>query len=90
MKTYIADEYQVTLNDDGGFEVLLTGFPREHIIYNPNKKRPWAYTILSHYEEAETLIGLRLDTYSLRDLHEALEVIGKQDLMDVEIIKECL
>ena len=89
MKTFVTDDYQVTLMDNGGVKVTIYGEAITHIIrYDPSDKKPWSeYTRLNTYaRESEDITGLNLNPYLLKKLHEALTVVNKQDLMDNEII----
>lgn len=96
MKTFVSDDYQVSLLDDGSFEVRIKGFLCDdtRVKYNPNNKKEYTWTrgngsVFSTYETYKTsqnLSGLWLSTSKLRTLHKALEVIGRQDLMDDEIV----
>ena len=92
MKTFISDDYQITINDNGGFVARIIGAKPKYDVsvrYNPNDKfgKYWTRDGKVHgYSSSECLGGLWLDKSKLKKLHEALEVIGKQDLMDNEIV----
>lgn len=97
MKTFVTDDYQVTLWDDGSFKVRIRGFFCDDtwVKYNPNSKNKedtWymgngsVFSTYETYKTSQNLSGLWLSTSKLRTLHKALEVIGRQDLMDDEIV----
>ena len=92
MKTFVSDDYQITIYDKGGFEARIIGAkPKNDVFvrYNPSDKfgKYWTRNGKVHgYSSSECLGGLWLDKSKLKKLHEALEVIGKQDLMDNEIV----
>ena len=88
MKTFVTDDYRVTLRDNGGVIVLIEGIcTNTHIIYNPESKHNWSEEITGYgSKESNSITGLELSTWLLKKLHEALEVVGKQDLFDKEIV----
>lgn len=92
MKTFVTDDYQITLEDNGGLTVRIIKLLTYDILitYNPDNKEPWAKVSrngdISISKLSHSITGLGLSTSSLRILHEALETIGKQDLMDNEIV----
>ena len=89
MKTFVSDDYQIAIYDDGGFKCWLNGLTVNTIVeYNPSRKDGLYWSKCSHvydYAMSESLTCLWLSTRQLRVLHEALEVANKQDLMDNEI-----
>ena len=96
MKTFVTDDYQVALWDDGSFEVhILHIFCDDTCVkYSPNSEKEYTWAIgngsvfstYQTYKTSQNLSGLWLSTSNLRTLHKALEVIGRQDLMDDEIV----
>lgn len=92
MKTFVADDYQITLEDDGEITVSINSIKRllcddTRITYSPDDKKHWHrwYGRLS-FEASQSITGLRLSTSDLRTLRKALGIIGRQDLMDDEIV----
>lgn len=88
MKTFVTDDYQVTLRDNGGVIVLIEGICTDiRIIYNPESKHNWSEEITGcGSKKSNSITGLELSTRLLKKLHKALEVVGKQDLFDKEIV----
>lgn len=89
VKTFVADNYQISLGENGSFEVRIKRYLCDdlRIIYNPDNKEPWAkWYGRETCETSQSITGLWLSTTNLETLHEALEVVGKQDLMDNEIV----
>lgn len=88
MKTFVTDDYQVTLRDNGGVEVLFEGVYTDiRILYDPDSKSNWLEQMTGHgLRESNSITGLGLSTRILKKLCEALEVVGKQDLFDKEIV----
>lgn len=90
MKTFVTDDYQIAIYDDGGFKARIDGAMHDVIVeYNPSRKdghywskndNLWGYSI------SESLAGLWLSTWVLKKLHKALEAAGIQELMDKEIV----
>lgn len=94
IKTFVSSDYQITFDDKGGFEASVSPalFCITRIIYNPNdREEPWFVRRentagIFYCNESQFLSGLRLVKEELELLHKALEVAGKQDLMDDEIV----
>ena len=88
MKTFVTDDYQVALRDNGSVEVRIEGaLINICIIYNPESKLNWSKKIAGcSLKESNSIIGLGLPAWLLKMLREALEVVGKQDLFDKEIV----
>jgi len=89
MKTFVSDDYQITLEDNGGFTVSIKKYfiDDTRITYNTDNKKPWMkWYGKETFDSSQSITGLGLSTCDLRILHEALEVVGKQDLMDNEIV----
>ena len=90
MKTFVSDNYQVTLMDNGAVEVRIGHLGESIITYisvygSPQWKKCDKYRPRNKII-AQSITGLELMTWELEKLHEALEVVGKQDLMDNEIV----
>lgn len=90
MKTFVSDDYQITLIDDDRFECRITPLLAHDVVinYNPEaaKKLYWSKeSIFEDIRISKSIYGLHLTRYELEVLHKALEVINKQDLMDKEI-----
>lgn len=89
MKTFVTDDYQISIKDNGSFEVRIKSYLCDdtRIMYDPDSDEPWAkWYGKETFEASKSLSGLWLNTSKLETLHEALEVVGKQDLMDKEIV----
>lgn len=88
MKTFVTDDYQVTLRDNGGVKVLIKGpFVDRRIIYDPKSKLSWSEKATGRGpKESDSITDLELPVWLLKKLREALEVVGKQDLFDKEIV----
>ena len=88
MKTFVSNDYQVTLRDNGGVKVFTNnGLMSSRIIYDPESKPSWSYQVIGlNYEESNSITGLELPTWKLKILREALKVVDKQDLFDKEIV----
>ena len=88
MKTFVTDDYRVTLRDNGGVTVLIEGIcTNTRIIYSPESKHNWSVETTGYgSKESNSITDLELSTRLLKKLHEALEVVGKQDLFDKEIV----
>ena len=88
MKTFVTDDYRVTLRDNGGVTVLIEGICiNTCIIYNPESKHNWSVEITGYgSKKSNSITDLELSTRLLKKLHEALEAVGKQDLFDKEIV----
>ena len=91
MKTFVTDDYQVTLMDNGGVDIIRLGSYIIRITYDPdNKKLPWVIAEGSSNKPritvSKSISGLGLTKPGLEKLHEALELVGKQDIMDNEIV----
>lgn len=89
--TYVSDYYQVTPMEDGGFEATLGSSRETRITYNPDDKiKPWHKQVSGIFRDFHTysqnITGLELTKYELKILHYALTAVGKQDLMDNEIV----
>lgn len=92
-KTFIFDDYQVTIMDNGGVSVLMDEYGHLKITYNPdNKEKPW--TQEENYPKfdihkiinSQNIMGLELTSHGLKSLYKALKVVSKQYLMDNEIV----
>lgn len=89
--TYVADEYQVTPRDDGSIIVRIARIYGSDITikYDPKEKEmPWTVSRSSVFGsfDSQDINGLELTKYELKILHDALVKVGKQDLMDNEIV----
>lgn len=91
MKTFVSDDYQVTLMDNGGVDVYIGR--NLNITYNPNnEKNTW--TLREDYDfygvhnitTSQNITGLGLLKPGLVALRKALEIVGRQDIMDNEIV----
>ena len=86
MKTFISDDYQVTLKDNGSFEVRIIEYFRNDTIIIRYDSYNKTWTIPKKIKNSSNITDLQLSKSKLETLHEALEVIDKQDLMDNEIV----
>ena len=90
MKTYVSDYYQVTPMEDGRIKIRITRlYGTDTVIkYDPtDKKTPWTVNKgLWSVFDSQDITGLELTKYELDTLHDALTAVGKQDLMDNEIV----
>lgn len=85
-KTFVTDDYQVTLMKDGGIMVLFEEeAANTSIIYHEDYRDPWWLRGPHCCKEAESLGELGLSKSLLKKLYEALLLVDKQDLMDNEI-----
>lgn len=86
-KTFVTDDYQVTLMDDGGIMVLFEGEPKDTCItYHENYKDSWWVRSPDNCRESTFIGGLSLSKSLLEKLYEALKLVDKQGLMDDEIV----
>ena len=99
MKTFVSDDYQMKLDDKGGFTIQLwepvTTVVTE-IAYNPGSKKHWIrkqsiYNLetdswKTEVIKSQSLSDLRLLKRGYERLRKALESVGKQALVDNEII----
>lgn len=88
IKTFVSDYWQVSFNDEGRGKVLIRKQLTTDItiLYNPeDKETPWLKDN-GVASGSHNISGLGLTKYELERLHEALEAVGKQDLMDKEIV----
>lgn len=93
MKTYITDDYQVTVKDNASIVIFIPcgTVQVDYIIYNPGKRKLWThirvqYAHKQYSKSAKSITELRLPQGLLKELHKALEVVNKQDIMDAEIV----
>ena len=87
MKTFVADDYQVTLMDNGGVRVLIEDSIDKYIMYVPDAKKPWSKCGYNGYDlkKSNNIIDLDLSKWKLEILSKAFEVVGRRDLFDKEI-----
>lgn len=87
MKTFVTDDYQVTLRDNGGVKVLILGRFSISIIYDPKSKLNWSRRVTGFAAiESDSIGGLELFPGQLKILRKALTLVNKQDLFDNEIV----
>lgn len=86
-KTFVTDDYQVTLMDDGGVMVLFKGETGDTCIaHYEDYEYPWLLQSSNGRRESTFIGDLRLSKRLLEKLYEALKLVDKQDLMDDEIV----
>lgn len=88
MKTFVTDDYQISIRDGGGFDCRIKLYHTVCISYNPVGKGPTWFKNdnIVGLTKSYSIFGLDLTKHELEVLHEALELVGKQDIMDNEIV----
>lgn len=90
MKTFVTDDYQISIGDDDCdcFDCRIKLYHTICISYNPVGKGPtWSKNDnIVGLKASYNIFGLDLTKHELEVLHEALELVGKQDIMDNEIV----
>ena len=88
MKTFVSDKYQITFDDKGGFTFRQASAVGDRVGYNPDNKTPWSRQAYGYHGciLSKNISGLELSKTTLEELHSALELGNKQDLMDNEIV----
>lgn len=88
MKTYVTNDYQVTLRDNGGVRVLIEGnTANTHIIYDPEGSPRWSkHEVGYSFRGSNNITDIELPKWQLEILRDALALVNKQDLFDDEIV----